>query len=140
VPAVEHRVVAPSQTGGRAVAPEVVEQPGSFFCFVTERECPDLVGRFPVGAELLLEQLGVVREHAPRGLEDLARAAAVLVQDDGSLDAVVTGEPHQDVRVRPRPGEDRLLVVADRKQVVVRRREALQEVVLDRVHVLELVH
>src|SRR5438045_2314455 len=64
--------------------------------FVTERECPDLVGRFPVGAELLLEQLGVVREYAARGLENLARAAAVLVQDDGSLDAVVAGEPRSE--------------------------------------------
>src|SRR5438270_5224660 len=55
VPAVEDRVRAPSQTGRRAVAAEVLEQPGGFFRFVAECEGAYLVWRFLFGAKLLLE-------------------------------------------------------------------------------------
>ena len=140
VPSVQNRVVAPLQAGRRAVGEDVVEQPRGLFLLVAEGECAHVVRRLLIGAELLFEQLWIVRQDPPGGLEDLARAAAILVEHDGPVDRILAAEPHQDVGVRPRPGEDRLLVVADREEVAVRRRQALQEIVLDRVHVLELVH
>src|SRR5437762_5106259 len=140
VAAVQNRIVAPSQAGRRAVGKDILEQPRGFFFFISECERAHLVRRLLLRAELLLEQLGILRQHPPRGLEDLARAAAVLVQHNGPVDLVVAAEADEHVWVRPRPGEDRLLVIDDREEVAVRRRQALQEVVLDRVHVLELVH
>src|SRR3989442_15131924 len=88
----------------------------------------------------LFEQLGILCQHPPRGLEDLARAAAVLVQHDGPVDLVVAAEADEHVGGRPRPGEDRLPVVADREEVAVRRRQALPEAVPERLHGLALVH
>src|SRR6185436_2688213 len=112
-----------------AVAPrrgEIVQDPRGFLFFVLERPRLDLVTRFPVGGELLLEKLRVLGEDAARGLEDLPRAAAVFVEHD-RLDLVVPFEPDQDVRIGAGPGEDRLLVVADGKEIVMRGRKALEE-------------
>ena len=123
-----------------AVVGDVLQQPGRLFLLVAKRERSDLVRRVLLRAELFFEQLGIVRQHAPRRLEDLARAATVLVQHDGPVNRVIALEPHEHVGVGARPREDRLLVVAHREEVAVRRGQALQQVVLDRVHVLELVH
>src|SRR2546422_9217343 len=81
--AIENRVVAPSQAGRRAVSKHVVDQPRGLFFFVSEGEGCHFERRLLLRAELLLEQLGILRQHPPRGLEDLARAAAVLVQHNG---------------------------------------------------------
>src|SRR6266480_5609620 len=79
VPSVQNGVVAPRQAGRRAVGKDVVEQPRGLFLLVAEGECADFVRRLLIGAELLFEQLWIVRQHPPGGLEDLARAAAILV-------------------------------------------------------------
>src|SRR6184192_1053722 len=83
VAAVQNRIVPPSQAGRCAVGKDILEQPRGFFFFISECERAHLVRRLLLRAELLLEQLGILRQHPPRGLEDLARAAAVLVQHNG---------------------------------------------------------
>ncbi len=138
--AVQDRVVAPAELRGGAVGDDVLEQPCGLRVLVPERHRAHLVLGLPVGRELLLEQARVVGQDAPRGLEDLVRRAAILVQHDGALDPVIPAKPLEYLRVRARPREDRLLVVSHGEEVVVRRGEPLQDVVLRRVHVLELVH
>ena len=137
--AIQDRVVAPAESLAAAVGDEILEQPRGFLFLVVKRVGAHFVRRFLVGGQLLLEQLRVLRQHATRGLEDLPRAAAILVEDD-RLDFVVPLEPHQDVRVRARPGEDRLLVVTDCEEVAMRCGELVQQVVLDCVDVLKFVH
>ena len=78
-------------------------------------------------------------EDPSSSLEDLARAAAVFVEYDRLGDVVVPAEANQHVRVRAGPCEDRLLVVTDREDIAVRRGEALEQVVLHVVHVLEFI-
>ena len=127
------------ENGGVGGVPEIGEQPVRFLVLVAKRLHADGVRRFDIGRELLVEQPWILGEHAPRGLEDLPRAPAVLVEDD-RLDLEVAAEPFEHHGIGAGPGEDRLLVIADRVEVAVRRGEPLQEIVLDRVHVLEFVH
>ena len=132
--AIQDCVVAPTL----AVCHDILEEPGGFFLLVMEGVRGDLMRRLLVGGELLLEELRILRQHAARHLEDLAGAATVLVEDD-RLDVVIALEPHQHVRIRAGPGEDRLLVVAYRKEISMRLGELLEKVVLHGVDVLELV-
>ena len=136
--AVQDRVVAPRQAGAGAVRAHVVEQPRRLFVLVAKRVRHHPVGRLLVGRQLLLEDLRILRQHAAGGLEDLTRAAPILVEDD-RLDVVVAPKPLEHHRVGARPCEDRLLVVAHRKEVAVRLGQALQQVVLHGVHVLKFI-
>src|SRR6266705_6893349 len=58
VPAVQNRIVAPSQAGHRAVGEDVLEQPRGFLFLISEAERAYLVRRLLLRAELLCEQLG----------------------------------------------------------------------------------
>ncbi len=136
--AIQDRVIAPRQARRRAVVAQIVEQPRGLFVLVATAVRYHLVRRFPICRQLLLEQLRILRQDAPRRLEDLPRAAAIFVEDDRH-DIVIAVEALQDVRIGARPGEDRLLVVTDGKEVAVRLDQLLQQVILHRVHVLELV-
>ena len=79
-----------------------------------------------------------MREHAAGGLEDLPGTAAVLFEDY-RLDVIVALEAHQHVGIGAGPGEDGLLVITHREEAAVWLDQLLQQIVLHRVHVLELV-
>ena len=96
--------------------------------------------RLAIGLELLLEQRRVLRDEPPRHLEDLPRAAPVPVEHDRLGDVEVGAEAVEDGGVGAGPGEDGLLVVADREAVAVLCGQAGHDFVLGQAQVLELVH
>ena len=81
----------------------------------------------------------VERDEPPRQLEDVARAAVVLLEADARRELEVVQEVSEDRRVRAGPRIDRLLVVADGEHVAVIVRERLHDPVLHRIQVLKLV-
>ena len=138
--AIDDGVIPPPEPGGRLVGLEVVEQPRGFGVLVREGVGAYLVLGRPLGHESLVEQVRILGEDTARGLEDLVRAAAVAVEHDGLRDPEVLAEPAEHSRIGAGPGEDRLLVIPDREEVAMGRREPLQDLVLCRVQILELVH
>ena len=140
VGAVQQREVAPVEIARRLVAQEIGEQPVRFLSVVVEGVRPDAVLRLAIGLELLLEQRGVLRDEPACHLEDLPRAAAVPVEHDRFGDVEVGAEAVEDGGVGAGPGEDGLLVVADREAVAVLGGQAGHDLVLGQAQVLEFVH
>ncbi len=87
-----------------------------------------------------LDDSGRVERHEPPSqLEDVARAAAVLLEADARRELEVVQEVSEDRRVRAGPRIDRLLVVADGEHVAVILGQRLHDPVLHRIQVLKFV-
>ena len=87
----------------------------------------------------LVEALVIGRDH-PRGGRDHGRRASVVRREhDAASIRVVRREAEDATHVGQPPGVDRLVVVADHEQVVLRRREKTDEPQLGGIDVLELV-
>jgi hypothetical protein len=137
---VQQRVLAPVESGRRAVGGQIGHQPARLLPLVLEAVRGHAMLRVAVGLELLFEERRVARDEPPRGLEDLAGAAPVPVQHHGVGDLEVGAEAIQNGGVGAGPGKDRLLVVAHGEAVAVIGRETGDHLVLRETQVLELVH
>ena len=137
--AVQHRDVAPRQTVGRAVAREVLQDPCRLGRLIREPVHLDGEGRIPQRLEALVEQPRIPLHQLPSDREDRPCRAAILIEDD-RLHAVVGAKALDHFRIRPGPGEDGLLVVADGEQAAMRLGETRDDSVLHGTQVLELVH
>jgi hypothetical protein len=140
VRAVQHAVLAPVEPGRRPIAQQVGHHPAGLGGLIGEGMSHDAVRRVAGGLEPLLEQSRIPGDQLPRGVEDLAGAAAIEVQDDRLGDAEIVAEPAQDGGVGTGPGKDGLLVVAHGETVAVERGELGDHLVLGEAQVLELVH
>ena len=92
-----------------------------------------------VDAEARLEPIRVVLDQAVRRIEQALRRAAVLHQGDHGRVGVRATESLEIPERGAAPGEDRLIVVADRGDVSMRLDEEAQQLELRVVGVLELV-
>ena len=141
VPAVQQPVFAPGQTGPGLIGHQIGEDPAGFRVFIREAHDGHRELGLPLGAEgLPLEQARVLGEQQARGLEDLPRRAAVLVEHYVGVEPEVVGKLAEHARVRTGPGVDRLVVVTDDEQVPVLQREPAHHGVLSGVEILEFVH
>ena len=142
----EHREVAQLPLGlDRRVRDPVGHRLG-LLCPARELEVVDLDGiagwaapQLLVDTEPVLQPVGVVPDERVGRVEERLAGPPVLHQRDHL--GVGVGRPKR-VEVRERraaPGEDGLVVVSDHRQVAVRRDQALDELELGVVGVLELV-
>ena len=90
--------------------------------------------------ELLVRARDVLRDDRVRGVEDQLRRAVVLLELDDRRVGPVALEVEDVADVRAAPAVDRLVVVADDREVAVLRGERLDPQVLRPVRVLVLVH
>ena len=91
------------------------------------------------GTDRLGEAFAVDGDHTRRGGDDRRRAPVVRRQHHAARRRVVGSEAQDPSDVGKPPGVDRLVVVPDHEQVVLRRGEETNEPQLRRIHVLELV-
>ena len=115
--AVQHRVLAPGQPDARRSRRRSSSSQSASADSSAKHLYGDAVLGFAVGLQPLLEQAGIAGDQPPRGLEDLAGAAAIQVENDRRVDAEVGPEAFQDRGVGAGPGEDGLLVVAHGEEV-----------------------
>ncbi len=93
-----------------------------------------------LGPQLLLLAAQVVGDDGVSRLQDQLRAPVVPLQLHHGRTGLVALEVEDVAEVRPAPGVDRLVVVADHAQVVVRGGERPDDPVLGAVRVLVFVH
>jgi hypothetical protein len=139
---IQQRVLAPAETVLIAIAADVLEDPGDFGVLGRESEGSDRKETLALGVGVpSVSEDRRIDHYEPAGeRNDFARAAAVFFQLRHSVDLEIVGEGEKDLWIRPRPGVDRLLVVADREYVSVIARQLVDDRVLDRIQILELVH
>ena len=135
-------LVGASREGRAATADQAFDLAGDplgLFVLVVRLEALDLQAAGVLGPELLVLARGVARDDRVGGVEDqLRRAVVALELDDGRVRPVAL-EVEDVAQVRAAPRVDRLVVVADDREVAVLRRERLDPQVLGAVRVLVFV-
>ena len=135
-------LVGASREGRAATADQALDLAGDplgLLVLVVRLEALDLHAAGVLGPELLVLARGVARDDRVGGVEDqLGRAVVAFELDDGRVRPVAL-EVEDVAQVRAAPRVDRLVVVADDRQVAVLRGERLDPQVLGAVRVLVLV-
>jgi len=98
------------------------------------------VARSVLGPQPLLDALRVVGDDGARRVQDSARGAVVLLEQDFLRVGVVLAETHHIAIVRPAPTVDALVLVTDDKDVAALLGQMPDDLILRAVRVLELIH
>jgi hypothetical protein len=125
---------------GGSVTQYVGNEPAGLRLIVFEAVCQDFKHRLQLRVYLLLEKHGIAGDEPPGGLENLDRAATVLVQQNGVSQTEVVPEPADDLGISSCPREDGLFVVADSEETAMAFNQAPDDSVLIGIQILELIH
>ncbi len=118
---------------------QLADDVGGFSALVRRLVEAHRLAAVAIGVQALALALDVVRDHRARGREDrLGRAVVAFEADDlRAREVLLEVEDVADVRLAE--AVDRLILVADHAQVVMRGGEQAKQPVLDRIGVLVLV-
>ena len=92
------------------------------------------------GEQILLDAVTVVADQGVRPLEDMRLAAVILIEDDRLTAFEIALKVHDDIHIGAPPCIDGLVRIAHHAQLRLRRAEQLDDVILQLVDILELIH
>ena len=119
---------------------DLLSDPARLLLTVPVADQADLLATLRLSEQRLAQSPLVRRDHAGGGGEDMLRRAIVLLQLHDRRARKILLEPQDVAHLGPAPAIDRLVVVADAADVLVRRRQQPQPQVLRDVGVLVFVH